>query len=88
MFFLILHPKFKFKNIHLVVSLRGLEQGKAIVKEYDTKPLDPMHLKCLFSMVGETWNYVPTIEFLACHILGIMKSQIEIERIYFLIEFF
>ncbi len=48
MFFLILDPKYKFKNIHLVVLLRGLEQGKAIVKEYDTKPLDPMHLKCYF----------------------------------------
>ncbi len=48
MFFLILDPKFQFKNIHLVVSLNGLEQGKAIVKEHDTKPLYPMHLKCYY----------------------------------------
>ncbi len=38
----------KFKNIHLVASLSDLEQGKAIVNEYNTKPLYPMHLKCYF----------------------------------------
>ncbi len=48
MFFLMLDPKFKFENIHLVASIIGLEQGKVIVKEYDTKPLYPMHLKSYF----------------------------------------
>ncbi len=48
MFFLMLDPKFKFKNIHLMASITGLEQGKAIVKEYDSKPLYLMHLKSYF----------------------------------------
>jgi len=53
MFFLMLDPKFKFKNIHLVSSIISLEQGKAIVKEYDTKPLHPMHLKSYFINGGQ-----------------------------------
>ncbi len=36
----------RFKNICLVSSFIGLEQGKAIVEEYDRKPLYPMLLKC------------------------------------------
>jgi hypothetical protein len=36
----------KFKNLHLVSSFIGLEQGKANVEEYDKKTLYPMLLKC------------------------------------------
>ncbi len=36
----------RFKNICLVSSFIGLKQGKAIVEEYDRKPLYPMLLKC------------------------------------------
>jgi hypothetical protein len=36
------------------------------------------------SMVGKTWNIVPTIGFLAYQILGIVGSQIETKTILFL----
>jgi hypothetical protein len=36
----------RFKNLHLVSSFIGLEQGKAIVEEYDRKTLYLMLLKC------------------------------------------
>jgi hypothetical protein len=44
MLLLMLDPR--FKTFHLVSSLIGHEQGKAIVEEYDKKSLFPMFLKC------------------------------------------
>jgi hypothetical protein len=43
---LILNPR--FKKFHLVSSLIGREQGKAIVEEYDQKSLFSMLLKCYY----------------------------------------
>jgi hypothetical protein len=36
----------QFKNLHLVSSFVGCEQGISIVQEYDRKSLQPMLLKC------------------------------------------
>ncbi len=41
---LMLDPR--FKNLHLMSSFIGLEQGKSIVEKYDIKTLYPMLLKC------------------------------------------
>jgi hypothetical protein len=36
----------RFKNLHLVSSFVGQEEGVSIVDEYDNKTLYPMLLKC------------------------------------------
>jgi hypothetical protein len=41
---LMLDPK--FKNLHIVSSFVGREQGVAVVEEYDKKTLYPMLMKC------------------------------------------
>jgi hypothetical protein len=48
MFFLMLDPR--FKTFHLVSSLIGHEQGKAIVEEYDKKSLFLMFLTCYYHL--------------------------------------
>jgi hypothetical protein len=48
MFFLMLDPR--FKTVHLVSSLIGHEQGKAIVEEYDKKSLFLMFLTCYYHL--------------------------------------
>ncbi len=48
MFSLILD--FRFKTFHVVFSLIGCEQGKAIVQEYDKKVLFPMFFKCHYHL--------------------------------------
>ncbi len=45
---LMLDPRFKI--IHLVSSFIGLEQGKAIVEEYDKKFLFFMLMKCYYHL--------------------------------------
>ncbi len=40
----------RFKTLCLVSSLIGHEQGKALVKEYDKKPLFPMFLKYYYHL--------------------------------------
>jgi len=40
----------RFKTLHLVSSLIGHEQGKAIVEKYDKKSLFPMFLKCYYHL--------------------------------------
>jgi hypothetical protein len=40
----------RFKTFHLVSSLIGHEQGKAIVEKYDKKYLFPMFLKCYYHL--------------------------------------
>jgi len=44
MFFLMLDPR--FKTLHLVFSLIGREQKKAIIEKYDKKSLFFMFFKC------------------------------------------
>jgi hypothetical protein len=41
---LMLDPR--FKNLHIVSSFVGREQGVALVEEYDRKSLYPMLVKC------------------------------------------
>jgi hypothetical protein len=41
---LMLNPR--FKNLHIVSSFVGREQGVALVEEYDRKSLYPMLIKC------------------------------------------
>jgi hypothetical protein len=36
----------QLKNLHLVSSFVGCEQGNSIVEKYDRKSLQPMFLKC------------------------------------------
>ncbi len=48
MFSLILDPR--FKTLHVVFSLIGYEQGKAIVEEYDRKSLFLMLSKCHYHL--------------------------------------
>jgi hypothetical protein len=45
---LMLDPR--FKTLHLVSSIIGHEQGKAIVEEYDKKSLFSMLLKCYYHL--------------------------------------
>jgi hypothetical protein len=51
-----------------MASITGLEQGKAIVKEYDKKPLYPMHLKSYFQ-----WWEKHEIMFLLVNFLFIIS---------------
>jgi hypothetical protein len=48
MFYLMLDPR--FKAFCLVSSFIGLEQGKAIVEEYDKKILFSMLMKCYYHL--------------------------------------
>jgi hypothetical protein len=46
--FLMLDPR--FKTLCLVCSFISLEQGKAIVEEYDKKIIFPMLMKCYYHL--------------------------------------
>jgi len=53
---------------------------QSIFKRYQ---VDPKDIKCPFQWWGKHEAMFPTIGFLACQILGIVGSQIEIERKFF-----
>jgi len=44
--------------------------------------MDPKNIKCPFQWWGKHEAMFPTVGFLACQILSIVGSQIEIERIF------
>ncbi len=59
----------RFKTLHLVSTLIGCEQGKAIVEEYDQKSLFPMFLKCCYHLD-------PLVEFEK----GVVDQRVEKDR--------
>jgi hypothetical protein len=64
---LMLDPR--FKTLHLVSSLIGHEQGKAIIEEYDKKSLFPMFLKCYYYLH-------PLVEFEK----GVINQRVEKDK--------
>jgi hypothetical protein len=66
------------------------------MKEFVTKTLlifkcyqvDPKEIKCPFQWWPKHETTFPLVSFLACQTLGIVRSQIEIERIIFLVNIF
>jgi hypothetical protein len=46
--------------------------------------VDPKDIKCPLQWWGKHEAMFLIVGFLACQVLGIIRSQIEIERIYFL----
>jgi hypothetical protein len=54
-----------------------------IFKHYQ---VDPKDVKCPFQRWGKHEAMFSIVDFLACQILGIVGSQIEIERIFFFSE--
>ncbi len=59
----------RFKTLHLVSSFIGLEQGKAIVEEYDQKNLFLMLIKCYYHLQ-------PLVEFER----GVVDERFEEDR--------
>jgi hypothetical protein len=64
---LMLYPR--FKTLHLVSSLIGHEQSKAIVEKYNKKSLFPMLLKCYYHLH-------PLVEYER----GVVDQRIEEDR--------